>query len=208
MLLYCLRHGESIYNAEGRIQGQSDVPLSEFGRRQGEAAAAALAHLPIEAIYSSPLRRAMQTALPLAEALKLPIRTDVRLMEVHAGIFQDKLRSELEDLYPEVMARWRGGDPDFAIPGGESRRVLMHRGRKVFHEIRETGHGNVVVVTHGGLLSAVLKSLLEIPAERNPFTLQNGSITRLDWSDGQVKLLSLNQVEHLHDMGPSGSGDL
>ena len=208
MLLYCLRHGESTYNAEGRIQGQSDVPLSEFGRRQGEAAAAALAHLPIDAVYSSPLRRAMQTARPLAETLGLSIRTDARLMEVHAGVFQDRLRSELEDLYPEVLARWRGGDPDFAIPGGESRRFLMQRGLQVFQEIRETGLGNVVVVTHGGLLSAVLKSLLEIPAQRHPFVLQNGSITRLNWSDGQVKLLSLNQVEHLQEVGPSGSGDL
>ncbi|KKK94352.1 hypothetical protein LCGC14_2683730, partial [marine sediment metagenome] len=68
MLLYCIRHGESTYNAEGRIQGQSDVPLSELGRRQGEAVAAALRAEPVEAIYSSPLRRAMQTAEPLADA--------------------------------------------------------------------------------------------------------------------------------------------
>ena len=88
MLLYCIRHGESSYNAEGRIQGQSDVPLSELGRRQSEAVAAALAEVPIEAVYASPLRRAMQTARPVAERLNLEIQTDPRLMEVHAGEFQ------------------------------------------------------------------------------------------------------------------------
>jgi len=114
MLLYCIRHGESSYNAEGRVQGQSDVPLSELGLRQSAAVAAALADQRVDALYASPLRRAMQTAQPVAEALKQEIRTDPRLMEVHAGVFQDKLRTELDDLYPEEIARWRSGDPDFA----------------------------------------------------------------------------------------------
>ncbi|HUT11082.1 MAG TPA: histidine phosphatase family protein [Thermoguttaceae bacterium] len=208
MLLYCIRHGESCYNAQGRIQGQSDVPLSELGLRQSEAVAAALAGEGVEALYASPLRRAMQTAGPVADALQVEIRTDPRLMEVHAGVFQDKLRTDLEQLYPEEIARWQSGDPDFVIPGGESRRQLMHRGHEVFDEIRRTGHEQVVVVTHGGLLSAALKSLLEIPAEKHPFVFQNGSITRLEWTDGEVKLHALNQIDHLHQVGFSGRGDL
>lgn len=208
MILYCIRHGESSYNAEGRIQGQSDVPLSELGRRQSEAVAAALVGLPIEAVYASPLRRAMQTTRPVAEALKLEIRTDPRLMEVHAGVFQDKLRSELEELYPLEVARWRSGDPDFAIPGGESRRDLMRRGRAVFEAIGQTDHQQVLVVTHGALLSAAMKALLEIPAQRHPFVLQNGSITRLELTDGVVKVHSLNEVGHLREVGFGGRGDL
>lgn len=208
MLLYCIRHGESCYNAEGRIQGQSDVPLSELGRRQGEAVAAALAGEPIEAIYASPLRRAMQTARPVADALKLEIHTDPRLMEVHAGVFQDKLRSELDELYPEELACWRSGDPDFAIPGGESRRDLMRRGHAVFDEIRRSGREQVAVVTHGGLLAAAMKALLEIPARRHPFVLHNGSISQLELTDGQVKLISVNRIDHLRDVGFAGRGDL
>ncbi len=208
MLLYCIRHGESSYNAEGRIQGQSDVPLSELGRRQGEAVAAVLAGEPIEAIYASPLRRAMQTARPVADALELEIHTDRRLMEVHAGVFQDKLRSELDELYPEELACWRSGDPDFVIPGGESRRDLMRRGRAVFDEIRRSGREQVAVVTHGGLLAAAMKALLEIPARRHPFVLHNGSISQLDLTDGQVKLISVNRIDHLRDVGFAGRGDL
>lgn len=184
------------------------MALSELGIRQGEAVAAALAELPIEAIYASPLRRAMQTAQPLAEALKLEIRTDPRLMEVHAGVFQDQLRSDIERLYPDEMARWRSGDPDFPLPGGETRRNLMRRGREVFEEICRADHHRVAVVAHGGLLVAALKALLEIPAQRHPFLLHNGSISQLEITDGQVKLLSLNQIDHLRNVGFAGRGDL
>ncbi|MBN2474218.1 MAG: histidine phosphatase family protein [Pirellulales bacterium] len=208
MLVYCVRHGESRYNAEGRIQGQSDVPLSDLGRRQGEAVAAALAELPIEAIYVSPLRRALQTAEPLAKALRLEIQTDPRLKEVHAGEFQDRLRSEIEREHPEVMARWRSGDPDFGLPGGETRRNLMRRGEEVFDEIRRADCQQVVVVAHGGLLVAALKALLEIPAHRHPFVLHNGSISQLEFADGLVRLLSLNHTDHLRDVGFGGRGDL
>jgi len=182
MLIYCVRHGESVYNAEGRIQGQSDVPLSDLGLRQSQAIARALAELPIEAVYSSPLRRAMQTAEPLAACLGLVVQTDPRLMEINAGVFQHRLRAELPDLFPEAYSRWLS-----------------------------SGHQHVVVVTHGGLLAGALKALLGIPAERHPFVFHNGSITRLELADGcpeQVKLLSLNETEHLRALGPSGCGDL
>ncbi len=211
MLIYCVRHGESAYNAEGRIQGQSDVPLSELGLRQSEAVAEALAGLPIQAVYSSPLRRALQTAEPLAARLGRSVETDPRLMEIHAGVFQGRLRSELAELFPEAYARWLAGEPDFTIPGGESRRDLMRRGREVFEAIAQSGHEQVAVVTHGGLLAGALKALLGIPAERHPFVFQNGTITRLDLADGQaeqVKLLSLNEGAHLRALGATGCGDL
>ena len=180
MLLYLVRHGETTYNAEGRIQGQSDAPLSELGHRQSAAVAEALAALPIEALYSSPLRRARQTAEPIAARLKLPVHDDPRLMELDAGRFTGRLRSELADIYPEELARWLSGDEDFAIPDGESRRQLADRGSAALRDIAAAGHRQVVVVTHGGLLSATLGSLLHLPQPMPPFAFQNGSITRRD----------------------------
>jgi probable phosphoglycerate mutase len=210
MILYCIRHGESAYNAEGRIQGQEDPPLSDLGRRQGERLAAAFAGQKIDAVYSSPLARALDTARPVAAALGLEVRVLDDLKELHAGIFQGRSWAELCDFCPGECERWSSQDPDFQIPGGESRRDLMRRGRAALEAIRGGGGERVIVVAHGGLLNAALKSILDIPAERNPFTFFNASISQLAW-DGHVKLLTLNQIDHLRR--PDGefdtqSGDL
>jgi probable phosphoglycerate mutase len=208
MLLYCVRHGQSRYNAEGRIQGQSDAPLSELGYRQGTATAEALATLPIEAVYSSPLVRALETARPIAAALRLPVQSDPRLMELNAGIFENQLRTAMQVSYPEVMACWMRGDPDYAIPGGESRRDLMHRGAAVFRSIYAAGHRQAVVVAHGGLLVAAFKALLKAGPELHPFSLQNGSITRLELTAEAAILVTINQVDHLQGVGFGTGGDL
>ena len=202
MLLYLVRHGESTFNAEGRIQGQSDSPLSELGRRQSQAVADALATRPIEAVYSSPLRRALETAQPIADRHGLKIRTDPRLMELNAGVFEGHLRDELAAACPIELARWLGGDEDFAIPGGESRRQLTERGCEAIRSIAAAGCREVVVVTHGGLLSATLRALLNMPQPLPPFAILNGSITRLA-ADGQgtFSLIALNEASrHLGDL--------
>jgi broad specificity phosphatase PhoE len=200
MLLYLIRHGESLYNAEARIQGQSDVALSPLGLRQAETLANALAGERIDAIFASPLRRAMQTAEPIAERLGLAIQADDRLKEIHAGIFQGLLWAEIESRFPEAFRPWREQHPDFVIPGGESRRSLMVRGLAVFESIREGPFHRVAIVSHGGILAAALKALLRIPAEVNPFGLFNASISKLAWND-TIKLLTLNQLDHLRAAG-------
>jgi broad specificity phosphatase PhoE len=209
MILYCVRHGESTYNAEGRIQGQSDVPLSELGLRQGRAVASALADYPIDVIYSSPLKRAHDTAQMASATLGLDVQTDDRLMELNAGVFQDKLRSELAELYPDELARWVAGDPDFVIPGGESRDDLSRRGVEVLREIGTRGHAHTAVITHGRLLITTVKALLGMSLEAEPQSLQNGSITRIELNgSSQPKLIAIDQVEHLAGVGLAGRGDL
>jgi probable phosphoglycerate mutase len=223
MLIYLIRHGESSYNVEHRLQGQSDEPvLSARGREHAQSVAAAMAALPIEAIYSSPLRRALETARPVAEALKLSVVTDDRLKEINIGVFQGVLVSEIGERYPHETASWRSQDPDFRIPGGESRRELMRRSEAALRAVRDTEYHQVAIFAHGGVLAAALKALLGVPAERNPFTLYNGSISQLewagqrDWADprdwaGQVKLITLNQTDHLRLAGcelATRTGDL
>ena len=196
MIFYLIRHGESLYNAEGRIQGQSDVALSPLGLRQSEAIADALAGESIDAVFASPLRRAVQTAQPIAARLGLEIECDDRLKEIDAGIFQGLLWTEIEAKFPAEAGPWRRQEADFAIPGGESRRDLMVRGLAAFESIRERSFQRVAVVSHGGILAGALKALLRIPAEVNPFSLYNASISKLAW-DGRIKLLTLNQLDHL-----------
>lgn len=206
MILYCVRHGETLANASGRIQGQTDSPLSDLGRRQCQAVAESLAGLPIEAVYSSPLQRALDSARCVAERLGVTLHVEPRLMEIHAGVFQGLTWPEIETRYAAEAVRWKSHDPDFRIPQGESRRELMRRAAEAFATVREAGHSQAVIVAHGGSLAAAFKALLGVPAERNPFSFYNGSISRIAW-EKEVKLLTVNQLEHLQGL-VGGSGDL
>ncbi len=210
MIVYCVRHGETNYNAQGRLQGQSDHSvLTPLGRLQAEATARALLGKPIEALFASPLRRAQETAEIIAARLGLKVHLDPRLKEIHVGIFQDQLRTDLERSHPEILREWISGRPDFAIPGGESRMQLAQRGRAAFEAIFRSGFEQVVVVAHGGVLVSTIKSLLNIPLQDPPLALENCSITTLSHDgDGRVELLALNQTGHLAEVGHGGSGDL
>ncbi|MFM8634574.1 MAG: histidine phosphatase family protein [Planctomycetia bacterium] len=210
-LQYLIRHGESVSNLEGRVQGQEDVELSSLGQRQAVAVASwSMSMLrgdssTIEEIWSSPLRRARDTAAPIAEALGLPLRIDDRLRELHAGVFQGHLWADLESRFPDAVARWRSGDADYCIPGGESRAALAARGREALESLASRPVRGMIVVAHGGILTAALGSLvgrthplLAAAAER-PFTklpaLSNGSITLVEWPG--PSLVSFNETTHL-----------
>ncbi len=213
MILYCVRHAESVYNGDGRIQGQADPPLSELGHRQAAALAVGLKKFPdVQAIFASPLQRAMQTATPIAEAIGLEIQNDDRLKELNAGIFQGKRWDEIVEQHPQEAVAWKSLEPDFVIPGGESRRQLMHRGRAVLEAIRGSGAQRAVVVAHGGLLTAALRALLEVPVNSNPFSLMNASVSQLTWPSPEstlVKLITLNETWFLRDAGiDTRGGDL
>jgi broad specificity phosphatase PhoE len=205
MKLFCVRHGETNHNVASRIQGQSDSQLSPLGLRQCQAVADALAASPIDAVIASPLARALHSAQPIAERFKLRVHVEPRLMEIHAGVFQGHTWEEIDRQFPAEAARWRAHDPDFRIPGGESRRDVMARAREAFDAIREAGYRQAVVVAHGGSLSAAFKSLLEIPVGLSPFSLANGSISTAVWEQ-DFKLLSLNQIDHLRDATSGGGG--
>lgn len=210
MILYCVRHGESTYNSEGRVQGQSDVPLSPLGLRQGAAVAETLRTMGIEAVFTSPLRRAYQTAELAAAASRCPIFVDDGLKEIHAGIFQDQLRRDLEAAWPDEYRRWTGGDMDYAIPGGESRRQLAERGAAALRRIAAAPYQRAAVIAHGRLFVVAFSALMPHEAHRIPRALQNASITTLeaDAATGEFRLLSVNQTDHLQTVGLTGCGDL
>ncbi|MCU0721877.1 MAG: histidine phosphatase family protein [Pirellula sp.] len=210
MLIYVIRHGESLFNRENRIQGQTDVALSPFGEQQALAIADYFKPGDLDAIISSPLQRAYHTARPLAERLNLEIQTLDDLKEIHAGIFSGLLWSEIENQYPQYSAGWNNMEYDFMIPNGESRRQLQERGVRALEHITTLPLESVAVVAHGGVLCAALKGLLRVPPETNPFSLFNASISRLAW-DGKWTLLTLNQMEHLEKAGVAkevGRGNL
>ena len=206
MKLFCVRHGETLHNREGRIQGQTDSELSPLGRRQCERVAEALSTQQFDTIIASPLKRALESARAVAERLGLDVQVEPRLMEINAGIFQGLRWDEIDQQFPAEALRWRSQDPDYRIPGGESRRETMHRVEEAFCCIRESGYRRVIIVGHGGSLSAAFKALLGIPAGRSPFVLANGSISTALW-EKDFKLLALNETAHLGDTASTG-GDL
>lgn len=123
MYQFLVRHAQSSSNLEQRVQGQLDVPLSDFGRRQTLALATWALPRDIEEVWSSPLA-ARHTAEAIAIAIGRKVNIDERLKELDAGIFQGHLWCELEKTKPEEVAAWRSGDPSYAMPGGESRNQL------------------------------------------------------------------------------------
>jgi broad specificity phosphatase PhoE len=219
MLQYLIRHGQSLSNLAGRVQGREDVELSALGRAQALRVAMRLAAIDASAggiaeIWSSPLVRARDTALPIADRLGLGLQTLDTLCELHAGIFQGHLWADLESRFPDEVARWRSGDVDYAIPGGESRAQLATRGAAALTALAERPAAAVVVVAHGGVLTAALgrlvgraHPLLAAVAER-PFTklpaLDNGSVTILSWPGPE--LVSFNDTIHLADLTEPQAG--
>ena len=209
MLQILIRHGESLSNREGRVQGQADVKLSDTGRQQATAVASWCKsqsfHKKSCELWSSPLCRARETADVIGTAIGLSAQIEDKLVELNAGVFQGHLWDDLADRFPEDVAQWRSGDVDFQIPGGESRRQLAERGSHALQSLSCRPVDSMVIVAHGGVLTAALGLLVgrEHPLLANvverPFTrlpaLGNCSISQLKWPGPE--LLSFNQMDHL-----------
>lgn len=164
--LLLVRHGQSTWNALGRWQGHGDPPLSELGRKQVRALAAALAGERIDAVVASDLRRAAETADIVARTLRLEVAIDARWRERDIGAWTGLRREEIQAGWPDVYARLAAGDPDAAPPGGESHRALEVRVRAAALELAR-GHagGRVLVVTHRGAIRVLAPDVRASNAE-------------------------------------------
>lgn len=147
--LYLVRHGRTDWNDEGRYQGQADPPLNAAGRRQARATAEALRDVPFDAIYSSDLRRAWETAQALAEVKGLPVHLDRRLREIDQGEWEGLLASEIEARYPELWKEWHSTPLKVRLPGGETLRELEARFVAALNDISAAyPEGAVAVFLH------------------------------------------------------------
>ncbi len=156
--LLLIRHGETEWNAQSRIQGHIDIALSERGRQQALALARFLRTQKLAAIYASDLARARQTALPLALELGLDLRVEPRLRERGFGLFEGSTYAEAQANWPNEYAIWQRRDPKHALPGGESYLQARARVLQCLEEIVCRHEGALVaVVTHGGVLDIVYR---------------------------------------------------
>jgi broad specificity phosphatase PhoE len=159
--LILIRHGQTAWNAEGRWQGQTDVPLNSYGLEQAQRIATELAGAGIQIIYTSDMQRALQTVEPLVRRSGLPMRIDPRLREIHQGDWQGLLVSDIVARYGELFYRRQADPAAVAPPGGETIEQVRQRAYKVFDEILDRHPDGTVAIVGHGFVIALLRLRLE-----------------------------------------------
>jgi 2,3-bisphosphoglycerate-dependent phosphoglycerate mutase len=200
-----VRHGETDWNAQTRIQGQIDIGLNAVGRQQAERLARALADAQFDAVYASDLQRAADTARALAERAGLPLHTEVSLRERGFGTFEGLTWAEVEQQHPDESRRWRERDTRFGPPGGETLAVFYERAVTALAAIAARHRGqHIAIVTHGGVLDALYRaaSRIAIDAPRT-WQLGNASINRVLHGEQGFTMVGWNDNLHLH-LDPAG----
>lgn len=189
------RHGETDYNAAGKMQGHLDSSLTSVGRNQARFAAPALARFAPELVIASDLHRATDTATVLTDAIGVPLRIDKRLRETHLGEWQGLTAADVEAGWPGELQRWRT-DPSWAPPGGESRAEVAERANEVVSDLWNDGESaeTVLLAAHGGLIVALTGRLLGLPLQSWPTLagISNCHWVELRRRDGIWRLQSYN----------------
>ena len=207
--ILAIRHGETAWNVDTRLQGHLDIPLNDVGLRQAQHLAQALAQRdPIDAIYASDLSRAHTTAQTIAQTVGLNVNTHVGLRERHFGAFQGRTFAEVEVELPEHALHWRKRTPDWVPPeGGESLLTLHERIVNTVNEVAARHPGQqIVMVAHGGVLDILYRAAthLDLQAPRT-WALTNTAVNRLLWTPQGLSLVGWGDTSHLEAMGQDES---
>jgi broad specificity phosphatase PhoE len=194
-----VRHGQSTWNREHRIQGQLDPPLSVEGRRQAELVGRRLAGRRIEGFYASDLKRAWETAQAIGAAIGLDPEPAAGLREIYLGAWEGLRTEELAQRFPDAWARWNE-EPDWdVVPGGEGAEPFERRVATALDAIFERHvRGDILVVTHGGVIQVALHRVVGRPSHGLfPFKIQNASISVIEKRDGRMVIDGSNDIGHL-----------
>ena len=203
--LIAVRHGETAWNVEARLQGQLDIPLNDRGREQALRTAHWLADDAPDIVVSSDLARAQATAHAIASFNRIPLELDSGLRERHFGSFQGMTHTEVADQWPELSARWKSRDPDYA-PGvtgdGESLTVFYARCVTAALNVAQRHAGKtVVLVAHGGVLDCLYRAASRVPLDApRIWQLDNAAINRLLHTSSGLTMVGWNDTSHL-DVG-------
>jgi 2,3-bisphosphoglycerate-dependent phosphoglycerate mutase len=198
--IIAVRHGETAWNADSRIQGHRDISLNDTGRWQAHRLGQALAAEEIAAVYSSDLGRAWQTAQPIAERRGIAVMPDEGLRERCFGLFEGRTFDEISAQWPHHAQSWRQRVPEWQPPdGGESLLQLRERVTRKVTDLAARHPGEqIVVVAHGGVLDALYRVATgqDVAAPRT-WELPNGAINRLLWTPEGFTLVGWSDTQHL-----------
>jgi probable phosphoglycerate mutase len=198
-----IRHGETAWNAERRLQGHLDIPLNAEGERQARLLAEALSPESIDLIVASDLQRARQTAQAVAGLRGMPVHVETGLRERCYGGFEGLLYSEIEQRFPAEFAAWQARDVDAVLPDGkncgETFRDFYTRATGAILALAAAHPGGTIaMVAHGGVLECAYRMALGLPLETpRDFKVYNASINRFRVADNRLSLQSWGEVGHL-----------
>ena len=194
-----VRHGQSTWNREHRIQGQLDPPLSDEGRRQAELLARRLAGRRLAGFYASDLKRAFETAEAIEPLVDLKPVPTPGLREIYLGEWEGLRTGEIAERFPDAWASW-SEKPDWdLVPGGEGAARFETRVIATLEEILDRhAHGDILLVTHGGVIQVALHRVIGRPSRGLfPFKIQNTSISVVEVRDGRMIIAGSNDIAHL-----------
>jgi broad specificity phosphatase PhoE len=200
MNILLVRHGESVWNKEQRIQGRKDPGLSEKGRRQASALARRLKKEDIEVIYTSGLKRCVQTAGIIAKATGTAVEIYPGIEEIILGDWQGKTVEEVKEIYPKVYEAWLKAPSRAAIPGWEG---ITRFTRRVDGAFKSILNGNpascICVVTHLGVIAAYLSRTLDTDFDLlfKTIRMDNCGISKISHKDGRPVIQFINDTRHL-----------
>ena len=199
--ILAIRHGETLWNVDSRIQGHLDIGLNDTGRWQAERLGLALKDEPIAAIYASDLSRAHDTALAVSRHTGVPVQAEPGLRERSFGEFEGRTFAEIETELPAQAQRWRQRDPAFTPAGGESLLMLEARVLSVAARLAAQHPGEqIALFAHGGVMDILYRAAtrLDLQAPRT-WALGNTAVNRLLWSPEGFSLVGWADVQHLSD---------
>jgi len=200
--LIVVRHGETLYNVQGRFTGQTDIPLSALGERQAAALGKRLAAEPLVAIAASDLQRARVTAQAIARYHKLPVQEEADLREMTFGAWEGSTYDEIMARDADLVQRWLSDPTIYAPPGGETVIQLRdHVVRALERWQMRCPETTILWAVHGGVIEVLLCHLLGVDLKlRWQFRHENASITEIDLNGKDATVVRLNEVTHLPDL--------
>ena len=200
--IYIVRHGETEWNAEGRIQGHTDINLSDLGRQQAQSVARRLEQVSFSAAYCSDLNRARETAEIILGRSGTPLHPTLQLREYHKGVFEGLTVNEYSKKFPDQYQASLVNDLDFAPNGGESMRETSLRMAKFVQEtIPQHLDDTVLIVGHGGSLRSLIVALMDLPLEANwKFVMGNCAVSVLYTYSNNTVLHLYNDTGHLQSI--------
>jgi probable phosphoglycerate mutase len=202
-----IRHGETAWNAKKRLQGHLDIPLSTVGQRQAAALGRALEKEALDAVISSDLQRARQTAEAIAAPRGMPVHVDTGLRERCYGAFEGMLHGEIAQRYPDAYQAWQTREINARFPDGEHVAETLHEFSQrsvdaITRIVRGGRYRKVALVAHGGVLECAYRAAQGRGfAHARDFDILNASINRFQWDGTVLRLLQWGDVSHLQDAG-------